>query len=196
MKNNIHVCAFYHSILNSHSEIKTNMLVIITRWWKLCLWLVWLIPSTLNTCPKLLHGLINGREKELLASFRVDISVLWRQMSANLCIPLDINRDERGKYSRTHFTIWNLHWILRLWSRTCRTALQKGLLVEGRLLLLGCGMGWSWHRIGGGRQTRISVLIGRHVHSHAHLWRVRGGSLVHIWCIHRAAARNKQFAVM
>lgn len=139
MKNKIHVCAFYHLILNSHSEIKTNMLVIITRWWKLCLWLVWLIPSTLKTCPKLLHGLISGREKEVLASFRVDyISVLRRQMSANLCIPLDINRDERGKYSRTHFTIWNLHWILRLWSRTCRTSLTEG--VAGRRPLVADGV--------------------------------------------------------
>ncbi len=170
------------------------MLVIITRWQKLCLWLVWLIPSTLNTCPKLLHVLVIGRENEVLASFQVDyIFVLWRQMSAYLCIPPDINRDVREKYSRPHFTIWNLHWILM----AVELALQEGLLVEGCLLLLMCRMGRSWHLIGVWRQTRISVLIGRHVHSHAHLWWVGGGgsrSLVYICCIHGTAAGKKQFA--
>lgn len=96
-------------------------------------------PSILNTCPKLLHGLISGREKQVLASFRVDyIFVLRRQMSANLCIPLDINRDERGNYSRPHFTIWNLHWILIAVESDLSYSPTEG--VAGRRLLVADGV--------------------------------------------------------
>lgn len=75
----------------------------------------------------------------MLASFRVDyISVLRRQMSANLCIPLDINRDERGKCSRPHFTIWNLHWILIAVESDLSYSLTEG--VAGRRPLVAAGL--------------------------------------------------------